>query len=140
VGDSGSCRLHATTAAVAARRRLAGQPPDGIVSTMAELLKPDQVRSGLQERPRWSGDLAGIARTVTFASFPTAITAVDRVAVVAEALDHHPDMDIRWRSVTFRCATHSAGGVTAQDLELADRIDQVVAELGGDAPDGNGAA
>lgn len=99
---------------------------------MAELLEPDQVRSGLQERPRWSGDPAGITRTVTFASFPTAITAVDRVAVVAEELDHHPDMDIRWRTVTFRCVTHSAGGVTARDLELAGRVDRIVAELGAD--------
>jgi 4a-hydroxytetrahydrobiopterin dehydratase len=93
----------------------------------------------LQEHPHWSGDPSGIARTVTFDSFPTAITAVNRVAAVAEELNHHPDMDIRWRSVTFRCVTHSAGGVTAQDLDLADRIDRIVAELGADRPEGNGA-
>jgi 4a-hydroxytetrahydrobiopterin dehydratase len=47
--------------------------------------------------------------------------------VVAEELDHHPDIDIRWRNLTFACATHSAGGVTARDIELAGRIDEIVA-------------
>ena len=60
-------------------------------------------------------------------SFMGAIAVVDRVAEVAEAMDHHPDIDIRWRTLTFACATHSAGGVTAKDIELARRIDEIVA-------------
>ncbi|GAB3858989.1 hypothetical protein GCM10029963_59570 [Micromonospora andamanensis] len=60
------------------------------------------------------------------ASFPDAIAVVDRVAATAEELDHHPDIDIRWRTVTFRCVTHSAGGVTERDLRLARRIDEIV--------------
>jgi 4a-hydroxytetrahydrobiopterin dehydratase len=104
---------------------------------MAELLEPDEVRSALGTRPGWSGDASAISRTVAFPSFPAAIAAVDRVAVVAEELDHHPDMDIRWRNVTFHCATHSAGGVTGHDLDLAARIDQIVAAAGGrDAGEG----
>jgi len=51
--------------------------------------------------------------------------------VVAEELDHHPDIDIRWRNLTFHCATHSAGGVTARDLDLAARIDEIIAAAGG---------
>jgi 4a-hydroxytetrahydrobiopterin dehydratase len=98
---------------------------------MAELLEPDEVRSALGTRPGWTGDPAEISRTVTFASFPAAIAVVDRVAVVAEELDHHPDIDIRWRNLTFHCATHSAGGVTARDLDLAGRIDEIVAAAGG---------
>ena len=52
-------------------------------------------------------------RTVELASFPQAIEVVDRVAEVAERDNHHPDIDIRWRTLTFRCSTHCAGGVTA---------------------------
>jgi 4a-hydroxytetrahydrobiopterin dehydratase len=98
---------------------------------MAELLEPDEVRSALGTRPGWIGDQAAIVRTVAFASFPEAVAVVDRVAVVAEELDHHPDIDIRWRNLTFRCATHSAGGVTSRDLDLAARIDEIVAGTGG---------
>jgi 4a-hydroxytetrahydrobiopterin dehydratase len=53
---------------------------------------------------------------------------VDRVAEVAEEMDHHPDMDIRWRTLTFRCITYSAKGVTLRDIRLAQRIDRIVAE------------
>ncbi|MPZ25995.1 MAG: 4a-hydroxytetrahydrobiopterin dehydratase [Micromonosporaceae bacterium] len=98
---------------------------------MAELLEPDEVRSALGTRPGWTGDPAAISRTVAFPSFPEAVAVVDRVAVVAEELDHHPDIDIRWRNLTFHCATHSAGGVTARDLDLAARIDEIVAAAGG---------
>jgi len=93
---------------------------------MAEVLTAEAVRDELAGLPDWSGDQAGIERTVELASFPTAIAVVDRVAVVAEELDHHPDIDVRWRSLTFRCATHSAGGVTQRDVELARRIDEIV--------------
>ena len=50
-------------------------------------------------------------------------------AEIAEEMNHHPDMDIRWRTVTFSLATHSAGGVTQLDVELAHRIDGVTASL-----------
>jgi 4a-hydroxytetrahydrobiopterin dehydratase len=53
---------------------------------------------------------------------------VDRVAEVAEEMDHHPDIDIRWRTLTFRCVTHSAGGVTTRDIALANRIDRILAD------------
>jgi 4a-hydroxytetrahydrobiopterin dehydratase len=98
---------------------------------MSELLQPDEVRSALGTRPGWAGDASRISRTVALPSFPEAIAVVGRVAEVAEALDHHPDIDIRWRNVTFHCATHSAGGVTARDLDLAARIDEIVAGSGG---------
>ncbi len=66
-------------------------------------------------------------RTVELPSFPAAIVAVVDVAKIAEELDHHPDIDIRWRTVTFRLTTHSAGGVTESDIALATRIDAIVA-------------
>ncbi|NJP32222.1 4a-hydroxytetrahydrobiopterin dehydratase [Micromonospora thermarum] len=96
---------------------------------MADALTAEAVRDELSGLPDWSGDQAGITRTVELATFPDAITLVDRVAVVAEDLDHHPDIDIRWRTVTFRCVTHSVGCVTHRDLDLARRIDGIVEEV-----------
>jgi 4a-hydroxytetrahydrobiopterin dehydratase len=89
-------------------------------------LSTDEITARLATLPEWSGDTSGIRRTVEAASFPAAITLVDRVAVVAEQRDHHPDIDIRWRKVTFALVTHSAGGVTAKDLDLASEIDALV--------------
>lgn len=97
---------------------------------MADVLTAETVRDELGGLAGWSGDPAGITRTVELASFPAAIAVVDRVAVTAEELDHHPDIDIRWRALTFRCVTHSAGGVTRRDLELARRIDEIVGSVG----------
>ena len=97
---------------------------------MAKLLDDDQIRAGLTALGGWTGDSQAITRTVKLPTFPDAIAVVDRVAVVAEQMDHHPDIDIRWRTLTFRCATHSAGGVTERDLELARRIDEIVTNQG----------
>lgn len=94
---------------------------------MAELLSADEVAAGVADLDGWTGDPSGITRTATFPTFLTAIAVVEQVAAVAEAADHHPDIDIRWRDLTFACATHSAGGVTVKDLDLARDIDRIVA-------------
>jgi 4a-hydroxytetrahydrobiopterin dehydratase len=93
---------------------------------VAEVLGADELRTALAELDGWASDPTGISRDAELASFPGAIAVVDRVAEVAEELDHHPDIDIRWRTLTFRCVTHSAGGVTHRDIELARRIDDIV--------------
>ena len=93
---------------------------------MADVLTAEAVEQELSGLAGWSGDPTGISRSVELASFPAAIAVVDRVAVTAEEIDHHPDIDIRWRTVTFRCVTHSAGGVTHRDFDLARRIDEIV--------------
>jgi len=98
---------------------------------MAELLSDDDVAAGVAGLVDWSGDTSGITRTVALPDFPAAIDVVDQVAVVAEEMDHHPDIDIRWRKLTFNCATHSAGGVTGLDLTLARRIDEILTAAGG---------
>jgi 4a-hydroxytetrahydrobiopterin dehydratase len=98
---------------------------------MADLLDADAVTAALATLDDgWSGDPAGLTRTVKLASFPEAIAVVDQVAVVAERADHHPDIDVRWRTLTFRLSTHSAGGVTQRDVDLARRIDEIVANPG----------
>lgn len=71
----------------------------------------------------WTRDGDAITRTLPFPSFRQAIDFVGAVADVAEALDHHPDIDIRWRTVTLRAWTHDRGGLTRLDFELAGRID-----------------
>lgn len=103
-------------------------PARGSLSRMAKLLDDEALAAALDTLDGWAGDRMGITRTVQLASFPAAIGVVDRVAAIAESMDHHPDIDIRWRTVTFYCVTHSAGGVTAKDIDLASRIDQIVAE------------
>ncbi|MEV0727430.1 4a-hydroxytetrahydrobiopterin dehydratase [Polymorphospora sp. NPDC050346] len=94
---------------------------------MAKVLDTDALRGELAGlEGDWAGDSTAITRTAELPGFVEAIAVVDRVAVVAEELDHHPDIDIRWRTLTFRCATHSEGGVTERDIELARRIDEII--------------
>jgi 4a-hydroxytetrahydrobiopterin dehydratase len=76
--------------------------------------------------PDWELDDDTIRRTFRFADFAEAIGFVNRTALAAEAADHHPDIDIRWNRVTLTLSTHSAGGLTHLDFELADRIDGFV--------------
>jgi 4a-hydroxytetrahydrobiopterin dehydratase len=57
--------------------------------------------------------------------FAGAMTFVNAVAERAEAADHHPDIDIRWSKVTLRLSTHSEGGITQKDIDLATEIDQL---------------
>lgn len=92
---------------------------------MPETLTPIELVAALAELTQWSGDASSLERSVECATFPAAVALVDDVAVVAEQLDHHPDIDIRWRTVRFVCTTHSAGGLTALDLALARRIDDL---------------
>ncbi len=93
---------------------------------MAELLDAASIRTALEPLDGWEGGPEGIVRTVRLPSFAAAIAVVDRVAEVAEEMDHHPDIDIRWRTVTFRCSTHSEGGLTEKDLDLAAEINRVL--------------
>ena len=77
----------------------------------------------------WSQSGQAITREVRARSFPEGIVLVQRVAEAAEAMDHHPDIDIRFTAVTFTLSTHSAGGITAKDLELAGQIDRLAASF-----------
>jgi 4a-hydroxytetrahydrobiopterin dehydratase len=97
---------------------------------MADLLSDDAVSTALADLTDWRRDGDSIVRTAELSSFPEAIAVVGRVAEDAEERDHHPDIDIRWRTVTFRLSTHSAGGLTAKDTELAAQIDARIAAAG----------
>lgn len=89
---------------------------------MPELLTDDQITEALRTLPGWEARSGSLVRAVTAPDFRAGIRLVDRVADAAEDMDHHPDIDIRWTTVTFSLATHSMGGVTRNDVELAERI------------------
>jgi len=93
---------------------------------MPELLSDADVGKALGALPEWTRDEGAFVRTVELDSFPQAIQVVNRVAEIAESENHHPDIDVRWRTLTFRCSTHSAGGITANDVTLAEEIDGVI--------------
>lgn len=69
----------------------------------------------------WQEQDDALVREFELPSFPAAIDFVDRLAELAESENHHPDIDIRYRRVTVRWTTHSEGGVTAKDREMAER-------------------
>jgi len=96
---------------------------------MTEILSDERVEEALKELPGWRRDGSEIELVVELASFGQAIEVVVRVAGLAEAADHHPDIDIRWRTLKFRLSTHSAGGLTEKDFALAAQIDEVFAAL-----------
>lgn len=89
---------------------------------MAELT-PDQVKAALPAVKEWKKQSAAIARTYTFKDFAAAMAFVNKVAEAAEQANHHPDIDIRWNKVSLALATHSEGGLTQKDFDLARRID-----------------
>jgi 4a-hydroxytetrahydrobiopterin dehydratase len=73
--------------------------------------------------PGWTRDGETIEKTYAFATFAEAVAFVDRVAVEADAADHHPDIDIRYTKVRLALTTHSAGGLTDKDTDLARIIE-----------------
>ena len=89
-------------------------------------LPPDEIARALEDLPGWTYADGRLHRTVTCPTFRAAIALVDAAADVAEELDHHPDIEVRYRDVTFACWTHTAGGVTAYDVALARRVEALV--------------
>jgi 4a-hydroxytetrahydrobiopterin dehydratase len=85
-----------------------------------------EIAKDLTSLAGWAHEGGVIAKTYTFAGFPQAIAFVVRVAFLAEEMDHHPDLDIRWAKVKVALSTHDAGGVTANDVKLATQIEGVV--------------
>lgn len=85
-----------------------------------------ELESKIKELNKWIIDKNSIVKTYEFSSFPQAIEAIVQVSEVGEAMNHHPDIDIRWRTVVFRCSTHSLGGITEQDIALAKEIDKLL--------------
>ena len=92
------------------------------------VLSDEEVDAAAAGLNGWERRDKALRRSVTFPTFLDAIDGVRRVADLAERADHHPDIDIRWRTVTFALVTHSQGGITAQDIALAGDIDRLLAD------------
>lgn len=93
---------------------------------MTALLSKEKIEQQLTKHRGWRHADDQIVRTVTLASFPAAIVFAAAVGHLAEAADHHPDILIQYKKVTLTLATHSAGGLTQQDFDLAGEIDRLV--------------
>jgi 4a-hydroxytetrahydrobiopterin dehydratase len=91
---------------------------------MPSTLSDAEITRRLQRLAGWSRQGDAIRKSFSFGTFAEGIRFVDRVAVAADAIDHHPDVDIRYTTVTMALSTHSAGGITAKDFDLAERIEQ----------------
>jgi 4a-hydroxytetrahydrobiopterin dehydratase len=88
-------------------------------------LDDDAVTAALSSLAGWTRDGDVIRKEYARASFPDAIAFVVRLGFLAEAADHHPDLDIRWRTVRVALSTHDAGGLTSLDFDLARQIDAI---------------
>ncbi len=73
----------------------------------------------------WTRKGESLIKTFTFPTFMAGISFVDRVAVAAEKMDHHPDLDIRYTKVSAVLSTHSAAGITIHDINLAREMDRL---------------
>lgn len=87
------------------------------------LLNDDEIAEFLSAHPAWSREGDSIVRTFEFADFVEAMSFVTSVALVSEKASHHPDIDIRWNRVTLALSTHSEGGLTPKDTDLATHIE-----------------
>ncbi len=92
---------------------------------MASRLSDLEIQRALGTLPGWSRRADVLTKTFAWPTFEQGIAFVTRVAKAADAMDHHPDIDIRYTKVTFALSTHDAGGITERDLELARQIEQV---------------
>ena len=86
-------------------------------------LDDDQIAARLATLTGWERDGDEIVKTFELPTFPDAIAFVTRIADKAEAANHHPDSDIRWRKVRVAFTTHDAGGLTELDLDLARQVE-----------------
>lgn len=93
---------------------------------MSELVEEAEVQKLLKKIPEWDHEKKKIFRVIEFDEFMDGIDFVDGVAEIAEESGHHPDIDIRWCTVTLHLTTHEQGGLTEADFELAKRIDHLI--------------
>jgi 4a-hydroxytetrahydrobiopterin dehydratase len=88
-------------------------------------LSEAEITTALGGLAGWTRNGDEIAKTFELASFPDAIAFVVRIGFLAEAADHHPDLDVRWRKVKVALTTHDSGGLTVNDMDLAAQIEKV---------------
>jgi len=92
---------------------------------MAAKYTAERIQEELQRLPGWSADGDAIVRQFKFRNHIEAMGFVTKVAMVAEVLNHHPDLRIVYNTVDIRLSSHDAGGVTERDIQLAERIGEL---------------
>jgi 4a-hydroxytetrahydrobiopterin dehydratase len=89
-------------------------------------LNEQELRDAVANLPQWKLEEGKLVRDWKFADFIAAMAFVDRVAVLAEAAGHHPDIDIRYNRVRLALVTHDAGGITAKDADMAASLNEAL--------------
>lgn len=101
---------------------------------MSRLLDAEEIERQLRDLPGWrwesSPNQSSLRAAYEAPDFRSAVRLIVEVADEAEQMDHHPDVDLRWRTVLLSCSTHSAGGVTQLDVELAHRAQDCARRIG----------
>ena len=93
---------------------------------MADLIDPSNLDNFAKKVPEWEIEGENLTRTFEFDEFMEAIDFVNSVAEIAEEAQHHPDIDIRFNTVTLTLTTHDLGGLTKPDFDVAARVDNLV--------------
>jgi 4a-hydroxytetrahydrobiopterin dehydratase len=91
---------------------------------MSKKLDETQIHAALASLPKWKLEQGELVQTATFGDFKQAMKFVNHVADLAEKAGHHPDIDIRYNKVRLGLVTHDAGGITENDISLAQDIDK----------------
>jgi len=89
-------------------------------------LSHDQIQKELETLSGWCLAHDAISKKYDLPTYPDAIAAVTRVGFEAEAANHHPDVTMNWKRVTFSLTTHDAGGLTEKDFALARKIEALL--------------
>ena len=90
---------------------------------MAALIAQSNLKEMMKRIPEWETNKKSIERTFEFDDFDQAIDFVNAVAEIADEEEHHPDIDIRWNKVRLVLFTHSEGGLTDLDFQVAEKLD-----------------
>lgn len=108
------------------------------MSTKEPTYSEAEIAERLQALPGWYFEDKWIRRQYKTDGWPTTLMLVNTIGYLAEAAYHHPDLSVSWAKVGVKLATHSAGGITAKDFELARQIEDVALwrPKPGDAPGG----
>jgi 4a-hydroxytetrahydrobiopterin dehydratase len=88
-----------------------------------EILSDEEIQSRLSELDGWEREGDAITKTFDRGDFVGSVGLVSSLVDPAEEMNHHPDLSVSWSKVTVSITTHAAGGLTANDFELAKRID-----------------
>ena len=89
------------------------------------VLADEDIQARLAERSGWACEGGALVKKFELEDFMAVVDLVNAVAPQAEAADHHPDMLINYRRITFTLSTHSEGGITEQDFALLDEIERL---------------